>query len=186
MARRAHDPRRGDGLSPTDLRLLGNPLNFIHEDHMRERQICAMLDRIAGAEEPDTAAAAHAEGFFANELPLHLADEEEDLFPLLRRRCKPEDDIERVLARLSSDHRCTDADTPQLLSCLRALGSAGSGLGSGDRDLLIRYAALARRHLILENAIVLPLARARLARRDLDRICLGMLRRRGLDRLLEG
>ncbi len=62
MARRAHDPRRGDGLSPTDPRLLGNPLDFLHEDHLREREICVMLDRIAAAESPDQGAAAHAAG----------------------------------------------------------------------------------------------------------------------------
>mgnify|MGYP001270051647 CR=1 FL=1 len=186
MARRAHDPRRGDGLSPTDPRLLGNPLDFLHGDHMREREICVMLDRIAAAESPDPDAAAHAAGFLAEELPLHFADEEEDLFPLLRQRCEPEDDIERALARLSADHVHAGAETPDLVRLLRLVAEGDAGLTPEDRSLLTRYASHARRHLILENAIVLPLARARLTRRDLDRMRMAMLHRRGLDRLIGG
>lgn len=185
-ARRAHDPRRGDGLSPTDPRLLGNPLDFLHEDHLREREICVMLDRIAVAESPDQDAATHAAGFLADELPLHFADEEEDLFPLLRQRCEPEDDIEHVLARLSADHRHADLETPELVGLLRRVAEGEAALTPEDRALLTRYAAHSRRHLILENAIILPLARVRLTRRDLDGMRLAMLHRRGLDRLIGG
>jgi hemerythrin-like domain-containing protein len=186
MARRAHDPRRGDGLSPTDPRLLGNPLDFLHEDHLREREICVMLDRIAAAENPDQDAAAHAAGFLADELPLHFADEEEDLFPLLRQRCEPEDDIERALARLLADHVHAGVETPDLVRLLRLVAEGEATLSPEDRALLTRYASHSRRHLVLENAIVLPLARARLTRRDLDRMRLAMLHRRGLDRLIGG
>ena len=153
---------------------------------MREREICVMLDRIAAAESPDPDAAAHAAGFLAEELPLHFADEEEDLFPLLRQRCEPEDDIERALARLSADHVHAGAETPDLVRLLRLVAEGDAGLTPEDRSLLTRYASHARRHLILENAIVLPLARARLTRRDLDRMRMAMLHRRGLDRLIGG
>ncbi len=185
MARRAHDPRRGDGLSPTDPRLLGDPLDFLHEDHMREREICVMLDRIAAAESPDRDAAAHAAGFLADELPLHFADEEEDLFPLLRERCDPEDDIESALERLGADHRRSNIDTPMLVRLLRRVSEGEAILATGDRAAITGYAASTRRHLIVENAIILPLARVRLTRKDLDRMRLAMLRRRGLDRLME-
>lgn len=144
-----------------------------------------MLDRIAADGEPDRGAAVHAAGFLADELSLHFADEEEDLFPLLRQRCQPEDDIERTLARLISDHRHSDADTPVLVTLLRGVAEGVATLTPEDRVSVTRYAAHSRRHLIVENAIVLPLARARLTGRDLDRMRLGMLRRRGLDRLME-
>lgn len=151
---------------------------------MREREICVMLDRIAAAESPDRDAAAHAAGFLADELPLHFADEEEDLFPLLRQRCEPEDDIERVLARLFADHGHAGLETPGLVGLLRRVAEGEAALASEDRALLTGYATHSRRHLILENAIILPLARARLTRRDLDRMRLAMLHRRGLDRLM--
>ena len=38
---------RGNCLKPTAVALLGQPLDFIHEDHLRERQICTMIDAIA-------------------------------------------------------------------------------------------------------------------------------------------
>ena len=51
--------------------------------------------------------------------------------------------------------------------------------------MLTEFASQTRRHLIVENAIILPIARARLDTDDLDALRLGMLRRRGLDRLME-
>jgi hemerythrin-like domain-containing protein len=53
------------------------------------------------------------------------------------------------------------------------------------RTRLARFAGHARRHLILENAIILPFARLRLTRHDLETLRLRMMQRRGLDRLME-
>ena len=46
----SHQMRRGDGLSPTDLSLLATPLEFLCEDHMRERQVCSVIDSLATSE----------------------------------------------------------------------------------------------------------------------------------------
>jgi hemerythrin-like domain-containing protein len=77
-------------------------------------------------------------------------------------------------------------ETPDLVRLLRLVAEGEATLSPEDRALLTRYASHSRRHLVLENAIVLPLARARLTRRDLDRMRLAMLHRRGLDRLIGG
>lgn len=55
MKRHITATSRSDCLSPTDPVLLGDPLDFIAEDHLRERQICALIDRIAisGGEDAD-------------------------------------------------------------------------------------------------------------------------------------
>ena len=42
--------RRGSGQGPTDPGLLARPLDFISEDHLRERQICTEIDRLVAAE----------------------------------------------------------------------------------------------------------------------------------------
>jgi len=63
--------------------------------------------------------------------------------------------------------------------------SDGAELSGDDCALLTNYANQARRHLILENAIVLPLARVRLTDDDLDTLRLRMMQRRGLDSLME-
>jgi len=183
MNTHVRDLKRGDCLCPTTPRLLGNPLDFIHEDHLRERQICAMLDRIAAEAAPDRDDLAHVREFLARELPLHLADEEEDLFPLLRRACEPEDEIGRAVDRLTADHDHAAEDTPRVLADLDALRASGSAPGADMRERFLHFAAQARRHLILENAIILPFARLRLSGRDLESLCLRMAQRRGLDRL---
>lgn len=170
---------------PTDRALLGNPLEFIHADHLREREICAMLDRIAGAEFPDRDEVSRVLGYLREELPLHVADEDEDMFPLLRRRCAPEDEIDKAIMRLSADHRRDGKQTPEVIAILEESESGERGLSDEARSTLVGYAALARNHLILENAIILPFARLRLTEHDLETLRLRMLQRRGLDRLRE-
>ena len=181
----SHDLKRGDCHEPTDLALLGNPLDFFHEDHLREREICATLDRISAAGKPDAEDVIRALSFLREELPLHLDDEEQDLFPLLRRRCELEDDIDTAIARLTVDHRHADEDTPVVVGILSRLEAGQDSLSGNEREILVRYAAHARRHLILENAIILPFAKLRLTRSDLDTLTLRMMQRRGLDRLKE-
>ncbi len=180
----ARDTGRGECLAPTAPRLLGNPLGFIHEDHLRARALCAEMDRIAAAPSPDPAAAARVAEFLTQELPLHLADEESDLFPLLRRRCPPDDEIAGVLHRLHADHAQMRTDRRKVVIGLHALADAGVVPDADTRTALGAYANRARRHLILENAIILPFARLRLIASDHDTLRLRMMQRRGLDRLL--
>lgn len=181
MGNKAHDMRRGDCLMPTDPALLSNPLAFIHEDHLREREICAVVDRIADASFPDPNDIDCTLAFLQNELPLHLEDEEQDLFPLLKRRCGQEDEIDKVIARLQSDHQHADLDTPEVIDILGRLSSGALALSEADRSALREYAVHARHHLILENAIILPFARLRLTGDDLQTLRLRMLARRGID-----
>lgn len=177
-------PSRSDCLTPTDPALLGNPLDFIQDDHLREREICVMIDWVATADASDLDLAEHILSFLRNELPQHLADEEEDLFPLLRRRCEPDDEIDRAIRRLSTDHAHASADTPHVVTILDRLTCEGTGLSALSRKTLAQYATHSRHHLILENAIILPFARLRLINSDLDTLRLRMLQRRGLDRVM--
>ena len=174
---------RGDCLQPTANSLLGKPLEFIHEDHLRERQICTMLDEIACNDVHSFESVAQVLSFLKNELPLHLQDEEEDLFPLLRRRCEREDEISKVIARLLSDHMHAAEDTPPVIAILEELVLEVRELTQGERAILKGFVSHSRRHLILENAVILPFARLRLTRRDLKTLYLRMCQRRGLDHL---
>ena len=79
MTNHADDLKRGDCVLPTNPALLRNSLEFIHEDHLREREICATLDLLAAAGTPEANRIAQVLRFLRNELPLHLEDEEEDL-----------------------------------------------------------------------------------------------------------
>ena len=181
----AHQVRRGNGLSPTDPSLLATPLEFLCEDHMRERQVCSVIDSLATSMSFDPSAARNVLRFVNEELNVHMQDDAEDLFPLLARRCTAEDGIARAIARI-----CTDLDEatrllPGLRAALARCLDTGSGLATDDRQLLTQFAGHVRRHLAAENAILLPIARARLTRRDLQHLSSQMRTRRGLPPVAE-
>lgn len=92
--------RRGSGNAPTSESLLAKPLDFISEDHMRERQICTVIDSLALTTSLDRQAALTVLRFLNEELNVHLRDEAEDLFPLLARRCTEEDSIEKAISQI--------------------------------------------------------------------------------------
>lgn len=172
--------RRGSGLSPTDPTLIATPLDFISEDHLRERQICAVIDGLATSAGFDRRAAQSVLRFLNEELNVHIRDEVEDLFPLLAQRCKPEDAIECAIARIRSDQNEATRLLPEVRATLARCLDAGCDLSAEDSDMLMRFAGHVRRHLVAENAILLPIARARLTRRDLRTLSQHMRTRRGL------
>ncbi|MCP4316887.1 MAG: hypothetical protein GY789_12960 [Hyphomicrobiales bacterium] len=160
-----------------------SPLEYILTDHFRQRALCQALDELADSDALDTEQAAAALDFLKTEFSPHVIDEEEDLFPLLRRRAEPADDIEEVLGELSLEH-ATDRDEAELVigELSSAIEANGSGFPSPKfAELLHRFAANERRHLIVENAIVMPLARARLTADDLRNLGRRMAARRGID-----
>lgn len=185
MTSRTHPARRGDGLSPTDPRLIGDPLEFIAADHLRIRAMCGELDRLAGAAHVSADEAAEMLSFLTEELPLLVADEDEDLLPLLMRRSTPEDDMPRLKVRLDHEHARIVANLPEVIETFEALAGAGGEISDLMVYRLGDFAGQIRRHLILENAVMLPFARLRLTEQDLETLTRRMLARRGLDRLME-
>ncbi len=177
--------RHGDGQSPTDPALLASPLEFFSEDHLRERQICCVIDGLALSPTFDPAAARAVLRFVNEELNLHMRDEAEGLFPLLARRCPAEDGIGPAIARICTDLDAATLLLPGLRGALARGLDTGSGLVAEDSLLLTRFASHVRRHLAAENAILLPIARARLTPRDLQKLSRQMRARRGLPPIAE-
>lgn len=163
--------------------LFASPLDYIFADHFRHRTLCRILDEIAEDAEPDLEKTAVALDFLTTDFGSHILDEEEDLFPLLRRRSTPEDDIKAILGRLSEEHANDKINAEEIVERLSAIlsGADRKDTGSGFRDLLKRFTANERRHLTAENAIVLPFARARLNEDDLRKLGKHMAARRGLE-----
>lgn len=182
---RTQQVRRGDGQSPTDPSLLATPLEFLCEDHMRERQVCSVIDRLASSGCFDHSAAKTVLRFVNEELNFHMRDETENLFPLLARRCPAEDGIGPAIARIRRDLDEATRLLPELRAALARCLDSGSELEHEDRQLLTRFACHVRRHLAAENAILLPIARARLTRRDLETLSRQMRTRRGLPPVAE-
>jgi len=171
--------RAGAGFSAASL---DDPLEYIARDHFRQRQVCTDLRRFAGAGRVSFADAQAVIAFLEKDLPLHHQDEEIDLFPRLRRRTEHETEtgIDEVIARLNADHDQAKPNVATILSLLRAATREQMrDITPDEAQLLIEYAASEHRHLAVENAIILTIARRALTRRDRMRISRAMKRRRG-------
>jgi len=180
MTTRTRHPIRGGGREPTYAGLLDSPLDFIAGDHLRTRAVCAEMQRLAQSEAVDPAETHPILDFMLRELPALIRDEDEDLLPLLVRRSEPDDDMPRMKARLEAEHRHVMALVPAVTSAFQHLAQGAGALGGDDRDHVARFAKHMRRHLIFENAIILPFARLRLTAQDLATLRLRMRGRRGL------
>lgn len=160
------DVRRDDGerpVSPSD------PIEFLLAEHLNHRRMCNALERLAEASDCDAPRITALLDFIRFDLTLHVIDEEEDVFPLLRRRCLPEDEVDIVLDRLGLEHAedksLSERARDVLNACLIARKPASEI--EGGAEALITFARHERRHLALENAVIIPLARRRLVGADL-------------------
>jgi iron-sulfur cluster repair protein YtfE (RIC family) len=162
--------------------LLKEPLEFLFAEHYRHRHMCKVLEYLAIASIFDAGLIASTDDFIRYDLTLHVIDEEEDLFPLLRRRCSEEDDIEDVLGRLSADH----ALDQELARAVRTVlsqsleGRLAPSAVTGGPQALVQLARQEKSHMALENAVVMPLARRRLTPDDLEALSLRLAARRGV------
>lgn len=181
MNRERESRARDGGIEPISPDLMATPLDFFFAEHFRHRQLCALIDQLSTTIFFDPGPIAEVVDFLRFEAPTHIIDEEEDLFPLLRRRCLPEDEVEGVLGVLSAEHKADAilgrAVRDYLERCLDTRAAPGASL-DGRRDLAA-FATQERRHLALENAVVLPIARQRLTPEDLAGLARRLAARRG-------
>ena len=175
-----HIKRRGDCLEPTSARLIEDPIAFLSEDHLRQRQICAMLTTIATDTTPEVRAMGLSLAFLRHEFLLHNADERAGLFPLMVDRCEPDDEIDLIISRIQDDHDSAQEMAKKVCVALEAIMEADRPPSQDERACIKLFTAKCQRYLIWENAIILRLARARLSEADLAHLARQMLLRRGL------
>ena len=137
------------------------PINVFRQDHARQLKICDVLhetvEQLVGGEEP--AFLLSAISFFRNELPRHILDEEQGLFPLLERHENDAPQIRQVIKQLRKEHEFDDDLVSFILTDLDVL-ARGHELANPMR-LIINIRAFAeglKRHSSWEEAVVLPLA----------------------------
>lgn len=162
--------------------LVHEPLNWLFAEHYRHRQLCQLIDRVGTATVLLRDEAREILDFLRHDMPLHVIDEEDDLFPLLRRRCQPADELDAVLGALSAEHR-DDLEHSRALIAALEQALAQEQAPARDRDarrLFTDYAQHERRHIALENAVVLPIARLRLSAADLRSLSTRLAARRGI------
>lgn len=145
-------------------------LEFVLCEHLRHRQMCKALERLAVSADFDPAQIAYLADFIRFDLTLHVIDEEEDFFPLLRERCQPDDGIDAVLDQMTDEHaedKVLSAEVRDLLNCCLIERKAPSAI-EGGAEILMTFARHEKRHMALENAVVIPFARRRLTAKDLS------------------
>jgi hemerythrin-like domain-containing protein len=155
------------------------PLDYIFAEHFRQRVLCNVLELIANGDRPDRRLVAASIKFLRNDFAPHIQDEEQDLFPLLRRRAEPEDRVDQLISQLSEEHASDKLDVQDIVNGLQALLRRTVSVQSSFARLLRRFVANERHHLTVENAIILPLARLRLTHDDLLTLGHRMAERRG-------
>ncbi|GAB4359394.1 MAG: hemerythrin domain-containing protein [Kiloniellaceae bacterium] len=167
-------------IEPASTALLSDPLNFFFAEHFRQRKLCNLIEQMALAETLDPLLAAEVLAFLQNDMALHVQDEEQDLFPLMRQRCPREDEIERVLSALTAEHAGDRHLAGIVINGLETAlrDSQPVAAQAGLREAMIDFARNERRHLALENSVVLPLARLRLTVDDLLALSARLLERR--------
>ena len=163
--------------------LLREPIDYLSADHFRQKVVCKFLDDIAfdpaGPEAIRLATLVLA--YLDEELPQHIADEEENLFPLLEQRCLAADNAGRMLSVLSEEHRQDSTLCEEVMVGLRALAEGREpSRGAAFVRAAAAFAEIQRRHLAWEDDVLLPLARARLTAADRRQMGRAMARRRGV------
>jgi len=172
MGPQDHNARHRRGRSSDD------PLDQISQEHLRQREVCAILDKLAALDRPDPGLAAGVLPHFDTLLARHVHDEEDDLFPLLLRRSDPGDDLNDTLDRLARSHSESLELAGRVRGIVRSMAHDSALPDADEAAALIGFAGHERRYLIVESAIVLPLARARLTDGDLRVLGARMQQRR--------
>lgn len=160
---------------------LDDPLELIRREHDRQSQVCDQLDELFNflGLEPVADWASSLRRFLSEDLPRHIKDEEEDLFPVLTRRCAGHEGLELILAQLTSEHELDMGLVEPILRELETIVEAGAPSNPTRFLADVRaFVETQRRHLIWENRAVLPLAEARLTTEDKKALGRAMAARR--------
>jgi hemerythrin-like domain-containing protein len=143
-------------------------LEFLLYEHLQHREMCKALDRLAEATTFDAKEIARLAEFIRVDLTMHVFDEEQDFFPCLRERCLPEDEIETALERMNREHADDLELSAQVRVFLLQAITEAKPLSAfpGAPETIRAFAQNQRRHMMLENAVLIPLARRRLSAED--------------------
>lgn len=168
-------------LEPLPIALLDQPLDFIFADHFRQRCVIGALRRFVIDGEAPRAEADQVVAHLERDIVLHHQDEETDLFPAVRRRALPSDNLGAILATLTEDHRLSVSMIEAMVEALAAhIADDPVKIKRSDREVMMAYTRSEQRHLAIENGIVLVIARKRLTDTDLAAMSRSMKARRGV------
>ena len=109
----------GHDIPAVSLDLMAAPLQWFWAEHARHRRMCRLLDELADAGEVWPGVTETLLRYLEQEIPDHFRDEEDALFPRLRRRCTPQDNIGPVLTSLVAEHKDDLNSAAEIATLLR-------------------------------------------------------------------
>ncbi|WP_018139949.1 hemerythrin domain-containing protein [Thioalkalivibrio sp. ALJ7] len=161
------------------------PIELLRACHRRIFNSLDILERLParlqdnGVDEEARTAADRILKYFHEAAPNHHADEDEDLFPLLRRHCDHPESHPQLcewLDRLTAEHTEIEAGWDRLEPDLERIASGERAELTGAAAWIEQY----RVHLDLEERAVLPFAEYLLGPEDRRAIGASMAARRGI------
>ena len=162
------------------------PLEMLSACHGRVERQCETLRRLQahlpvhGSDEQARTAAVNIMRYFDTAAQDHHADEEEDLFPLLRQVATGADaaSLNRLMAELLEEHQVLAQHWARVRAALQAIAAGSSSeLDAGAVDALI---ALYDAHIAKEENELLPAAARLLSEVQLAQVGRAMRERRGI------
>jgi hemerythrin-like domain-containing protein len=167
-----------------------DPIGLLSDCHRRIERFLSALISVAAQARGGELTKEHREAvevalrYFKQAAPRHTADEEESLFPRIRRL--PEEEARDVVARLESlnEGHATAADAHLQVEVTFDRWLSEGRLSSQDwhklNELLAELSEFYRGHMAIEEGEIFPLAARLLSKEDLQRIGREMAERRGL------
>jgi hemerythrin-like domain-containing protein len=168
-------PGRSGPRSPEDASAerTSDPIDAFERQHRRLRQMCDGLEAIADSlpDQVDCGLCAFLAGELRVNLPGRHRREEQVLFPLIELRAEVEDTVGPVLARLRHEHSLDEGYAAELGDLLDTLSREVRPANPDMVGYMLRgFFECYRRHVHLEQVVILPLARSRLTDADLQHL----------------
>jgi hypothetical protein len=166
---------------PRQFESLDDPVAWLTDEHFQQQSACNLLEQLIRNPRHSASTEDLKEVYqcLGAALPLHIADEEEDLLPLLAKRCNRGDNFAEIAVTLRENHEgerlLGQAVAVELQRLIDQLPFARPVRFFGDS---IRLYRTIRRHLAWETAMLIPLACLRLREPDLLYLANKMARRR--------
>jgi len=163
-----------------------NPLDIIAHEHMWQEKLCDALERIADdlPDNVDRTLVSAVLPMLRDDLIVHIRDEDEGLLPLLQKRTLPDDNFDQILMVLSLEHAADEGFADEIVDHLEDLSHSQRPDNPDMLGYMLRgFFETQRRHVAWENAVVMPLAYARLTQDDLRELSRVMLDNRKDKRL---
>lgn len=145
----------GSGSAPVD------PIDFLLEAHSAQLQLCDRLEAIADSlpGNVDQQACRRAAMALRHDVHLHHLDEEEGLFPLLRRHAAHDGSLMEMIRRLEAEHASDEGFSDELIELLERLSRGERPHDQEAAGYMLRgFFESFRRHLAFENQVILPRA----------------------------